>query len=82
MLSCAAEILISSDTVDFLTKSLGMPYSVPVVAAQQGCPTEMVKTINMFRTAVIDCLLSSSSREKMDRHDRPLLPISSLSHLP
>ena len=27
-LSCAAEILIWSDAVDFLTKSLGMPYSV------------------------------------------------------
>ena len=26
--SCAVEIMIWSDTVDFLTKSLGMPYSV------------------------------------------------------
>ena len=34
-LSCAAEILIWSDAVDFLTKSLGMPYSV--ITAQQAC---------------------------------------------
>ena len=40
-LSCAVEILIWSDAVDFLTKSLGMPYSV--VTAQQACSTEMVK---------------------------------------
>ena len=39
--SCAVEILIWSDSVDFLTKSLGMPYSV--VTAQQACSTEMVK---------------------------------------
>ena len=39
-LSCAVEILIWSDTVDFLTKSLGMPYSV--VTAQQACSIEMV----------------------------------------
>ena len=41
----AAEILIiynKSDAVDFLTKSLGMPYSV--VPAQQACSTEMVNT--------------------------------------
>ena len=40
-LSCAIEILIWSDAVDFLTKLLGMPYSV--VTAQQACSTEMVK---------------------------------------
>ncbi len=40
-LSCAVEILIWSDAVDFLTKLLGMPYSV--VTAQQTCSTEMVK---------------------------------------
>ena len=40
-LSCAIEILILSDAVDFLTKLLGMPYSV--VTAQQACSTEMVK---------------------------------------
>ena len=40
-LNCAVEILIWSDPVDFLTKSLGMPYSV--VTAQQACSTEMVK---------------------------------------
>ena len=40
-LSCAVEILIWSDAVDFLTKLLGMPYSV--VTAQQACSTEMVK---------------------------------------
>ena len=40
-LSCAVEILILSDAVDFLTKSLGMPYSV--VTAQQACSTEMVE---------------------------------------
>ena len=39
-----AEILILSDAVDFLTKSLGMPYSV--VTAQQACSTEMVKTFS------------------------------------
>ena len=40
-LSCAVEILIWSDSVDFLTQLLGMPYSV--VTAQQACSTEMVK---------------------------------------
>ena len=40
-LTCAVEILILSDAVDFLTMSLGMPYSV--VTAQQACSTEMVK---------------------------------------
>ena len=40
-LSCAVEILIWSDAVDFLIKLLGMPYSV--VTAQQACSTEMVK---------------------------------------
>ena len=40
-LSCAVEILIWSDAVDFLTKSLGLPYSV--VTALQACSTEMVK---------------------------------------
>ena len=39
-LTCAVEILIWCDTVDFLTKSLGMPYSW--VTAQQACSTEMV----------------------------------------
>ena len=38
-LSCAVEIL-KSDAVDFLTKSLGMPYSV--ITAQKACSTEMV----------------------------------------
>ena len=42
-LTCAVEILIWSDTVDFLTKSLGMAYAV--VTAQQACSTEMVKCI-------------------------------------
>ena len=36
-LSCAVEILIWSDAVDFLTKLLGMPYSV--VTAQRACST-------------------------------------------
>ena len=40
-LSCAVEILIWSDAVDFLTKSLGMSHSM--VTAQQACGTEMVK---------------------------------------
>ena len=40
-LTCAVEILIWSDAVDFLTKSPEMPYSV--VTAQQACSTEMVK---------------------------------------
>ena len=40
-LTCAVEILILSDAVDFLTMSMGMPYSV--VTAQQACSTEMVK---------------------------------------
>ena len=39
-LNCAVEILIWSDPVDFLTNSLGMPYSV--VTAQQACSIEMV----------------------------------------
>ena len=39
-LTCAVEILIWSNAVDFLSKSLGMPYSV--VTAQQACSTEMV----------------------------------------
>ena len=39
-LSSAVEILIWSDAVDFLTKLLGMPYSV--ITAQQACSTEMV----------------------------------------
>ena len=39
-LSCAVEILIWSDAVDFLTKSLGMPYSV--VTAWEGSSNEMV----------------------------------------
>ena len=38
--SCAVEILIWSDAVDFLTTLLGMPYSV--VTEQQACSTEMV----------------------------------------
>ena len=41
-LSCAVEILIWSDAVDFLTKLLGMPYSV--VTVQQACSTEMVNS--------------------------------------
>ena len=41
-LSCAAEILMQSDAVNFLTKSLGIPYSV--LTAHQGCSTEMVNT--------------------------------------
>ncbi len=45
-ISFAVEILIWSDAVDFLTKSLGMPYSV--VTAQQAC-TEMVKFYLSFR---------------------------------
>ena len=40
-LSCAVEILTWSDAVDFLTKSLGMPFSV--VTAQKACSTELVK---------------------------------------
>ena len=38
-----AEILTSSDAVDFLAYSLGMQYSV--VTADQGCSTEMVNKI-------------------------------------
>ena len=48
-LSCAVEILIWSDAVDFLTKLLGMPYSV--VTAQQACSTEMVN-LNVDKLAV------------------------------
>ena len=43
-LSCAVEIFIWSDAVDFLTKLLGMPYSV--VTAQQACSSEMVKHLH------------------------------------
>ena len=43
--SWAVEILIWSDAVAFLTKSLGMTYSV--VTAQQACSTEMVKNQNV-----------------------------------
>ena len=39
-LSCAVEILVWSDADDFLTKLLGMPYSV--ITPQQACSTEMV----------------------------------------
>ena len=42
-LSCDVQILIWSNAVDFLTKLLGMPYSV--VTAQQACSTEMVKSV-------------------------------------
>ena len=45
-LSCAVEILIWSDAVDFLIKWLGMPYSG--VTAQQACSTEMVKLVIRF----------------------------------
>ena len=47
-LSCAVEILIWSDTVDFLTKLLGMPYSV--VTAQQACSTEMVNWNHFYNS--------------------------------
>ena len=47
-LSCAVEILIWSDAVDFLIKLLGMSYSV--FTAQQACSTEMVKIV--VRSAV------------------------------
>ena len=51
-LSCAVEMLILSDAVDFLTKSLGMPYSV--ITAQQACSTEMVKArVRHFGCSVI-----------------------------
>ena len=46
-LSCAVEILIWSDAVNFLRKSLGMPYSV--VTAQQACSTEMVKLLDNLK---------------------------------
>ncbi len=42
--SCDVQILIWSNAVDFLTKLLGMPYSV--VTAQQACSTEMVNVLN------------------------------------
>ena len=45
-LSCAFEILIWSNAVDFITKSLGMPYSV--VTAQRACSTEMVKNAALY----------------------------------
>ena len=44
-LSCAVEILIWSDAVDFLIMLLGMPYSV--VTAQQACSTEMVNMADL-----------------------------------
>ena len=44
--SCAVEILIWSDAVDFLTKSLGMPYSV--VTPQEACSTEMVHLLSVI----------------------------------
>ena len=46
-LTCAVEILILSDAVDFLTQSLGMLYSV--VTAQQDCSTEMVNALYLLR---------------------------------
>ena len=46
-LSCVVEILILSEAVDFLTESLGMPYSV--VTAQQACSTEMVKIVKFLK---------------------------------
>ena len=49
-LSCAVEILIRSDAVDFLTKLLGMAYSV--VTAQQACSTEMVKTLKCLTSSL------------------------------
>ena len=53
-LTCAVEILILSDAVDLLTKSLGMPYSV--VTAQQACSTEMVKVVPPTgRRSGMDC---------------------------
>ena len=51
-LTCAVEILILSDAVDFLTMSLGMPYSV--VTAQQACSTEMVKKkLNAYKIYIL-----------------------------
>ena len=44
-LTCAVEIVICSDAVNFLTKSLGMQYSV--VTVQQACSTEMVKLLTL-----------------------------------
>ena len=51
-LSCA-------DAVDFLTKSLGMPYSV--VTAQQACSTEMVNT------GFFSYTLNTSTRNRIGR---------------
>ena len=39
-----------SDAVDFLTMSLGIPYSV--VTAQQACSTEMVKSTQCLQRLV------------------------------
>ena len=47
-LSCV-QILIGSDAVGFLRKSLGMPYSV--VTAQQACSTEMVNIVILSETS-------------------------------
>ena len=52
-LSCAVEILIWSDAVDFLIKLLGMPYSV--VTAQRACSTEMVKKRNQRKIVLMSC---------------------------
>ncbi len=57
-LRCAVQILIWSDAVNFLTKLLGMPYSV--VTAQQACSTEMVKPIrNSLRLMLVHSVLFS-----------------------
>ena len=51
---CAVKILIWSDAVNFLTKSLGMPYSV--ITAQQACNTEMVKLCFYKHRFDVNCI--------------------------
>ena len=61
-LTCAVEILILSDAVDFLTMSLGMPYSV--VTAQQACSTEMVKAVSPQWILRSECVMLPESRSR------------------
>ena len=65
-LSWAVEILIWSDTVDFLTKSQGKPYSV--VTAQQACSTEIVNEITIKINIFNDISLTRNPAQRSVRH--------------
>ena len=54
-------------TVDFLTKSLGMPYSV--ITAQLACSTEMVKTFRQFGETLIIVLIANIIRQHHSMSD-------------